>query len=336
MQLYTESSLEMAPTDTQFENLKRRVKDLEAVPASATAPASWVQRNQVLAWLIGITLVVASIVIAIYAGVIPHLEKDLSLQVTNQVTEGLKQPLQNIGQMSADIGEIKGTLKAWAPFMTPQLFKKNIALPEKDFEKSLPELKAAAQLASESRTPIPINSIADVAKRTIKLASGNSDSAKIAWETTSELLRYRSILNSFNPPKEIGSAKPINEQKITTHYHVSTEPGSKVPVLSFVPILVPANQAAAMDFIGVDQNSNLSVGPALLVNNGGSLTLDNMHLKNVVLMNIHIIYKGAAPIILENVYFLNCTFDIPSDSRGIRLADNILSSATPAVTFSLS
>ena len=39
------------------------------------------------------------------------------------------------------------------------------------------------------------------------------------------------------------------------------------------------------------------------------MRLDNMQLKNVVVQNTDVIYEGG-PIILENVHFLNCNFEI--------------------------
>ena len=71
----------------------------------------------------------------------------------------------------------------------------------------------------------------------------------------------------------------------------------------------------------------------MLVLNNGSIILDKMYLKNVVLVNVYVVYKGG-PIELENVNFLNCTFQIISDVKGRQLAEQIL--ANPIAKVSLS
>src|SRR5205809_741657 len=65
MQIYVEDLIEMAPSDKQFEDLKKRVKDLEKPTESVPLNASWVQRHQVLVWLISLL----SIWVALYAGI---------------------------------------------------------------------------------------------------------------------------------------------------------------------------------------------------------------------------------------------------------------------------
>lgn len=297
---------------------------------------SWVGRHATFAWLIGIGVAVLTIVATVFLGVIPLLERYHDLTIKNQVQEDLREPLQKFDAMTVDIATIKGTLNAWAPFITPQFFKKSVALSQTDFEKALPQLKAVAQISSMSQTLIPTGDIAEVGKRTINLASGKTESANLAWETTAALLQYRSVVNVSDPPKGLDTAKPLNSQDFTTRYSSYWEPGLTGPSLAAVRTLVPHALAAAMDSIGQDQNKDLPVGPALLVARGGSITLDKMHLRSVVLINMHVIYKGSAPVILENVYFLNCTFQITNDSRGIQLASQILTTTTPATSTSIS
>ena len=318
----------MAPTDTQFDNLKKRVKALEVASSPAALPVSWIQRHQVLTWLLSLTVTVLAIIIAIYTGVIPHIEKDDGQQITIQVSNGLRDPLQNIGKMSEEIAEINGTLKAWAPFMTPQFFKKTASLPDKQFSASLPQITAVTHIASDSKAEIPVEDIANIGKRTIKLSSGNSDSANLAWQATTALLQYRSVLNNIAPPASV-TAPTFG---YTTHYHWNVPPGTTQPTLrSTSP--VPKEHSAAADFIGHDENQDQPTGPGALVFEGGGFVLDNMHLKNVVFINVHVSYHGG-PINLENVSFLNCTFDITPDSNGRQLAEVIL--LNPATTISAS
>jgi hypothetical protein len=49
-------------------------------------------------------------------------------------------------------------------------------------------------------------------------------------------------------------------------------------------------------------------------------TLDGIRWRNVIFQNVHIRYEGRE-VLLENVKFVNCTFDIAPDSRGAQVTD---------------
>jgi hypothetical protein len=179
----------MPRNNTQFESLRSRVAKLEGAAGASS------KTTEKSAWLtVGVPII--AVVLAALAWLQPQYSTskntDFNNSVDGRIDLKLKEPNEKLTKIGTDIAAIDGTLKAWAPFMTPLFFKKSIALPEKDFAQSLPQLKAAAQVGSESRTPIPADNLADAGKRTLALASANSDLGKLAWETTSALLQYRS------------------------------------------------------------------------------------------------------------------------------------------------
>lgn len=53
---------------------------------------------------------------------------------------------------------------------------------------------------------------------------------------------------------------------------------------------------------------------------GGNQSLDGIHWKDVTFIGTHIRYKGGA-LNIENVHFVNCTFDAPDTARGDQLID---------------
>jgi hypothetical protein len=59
--------------------------------------------------------------------------------------------------------------------------------------------------------------------------------------------------------------------------------------------------------------------------------LDGMDLRNVVIENARISYRGGAPG-MNNVYFVNCTFELPQTHVGQELAVAVLEH--PSVIFS--
>jgi hypothetical protein len=80
-------------------------------------------------------------------------------------------------------------------------------------------------------------------------------------------------------------------------------------------------------------NRNNPIGRAYVVGVGGEVVLDNMNMRNVVFQNAHIKYSGG-PVKMSNIYFVNCTFDLPKNEQGEQFALSILDS--PAISFSRS
>ncbi len=56
------------------------------------------------------------------------------------------------------------------------------------------------------------------------------------------------------------------------------------------------------------------MGAAFIVLEGDELILDGLEMKNVILRNVNIRYYGSR-VVMENVYFVNCTFTFPPQSR---------------------
>jgi hypothetical protein len=96
--------------------------------------------------------------------------------------------------------------------------------------------------------------------------------------------------------------------------------------------IVPREFAAQYQSIGKDRNEGKPECSAVFVLTGGGTSLDGMQLRNVVLQNVHIVYQGG-PVLIKNVYFINCTFEITSAPNSQNLALAMLAPA-PATTFS--
>jgi hypothetical protein len=68
---------------------------------------------------------------------------------------------------------------------------------------------------------------------------------------------------------------------------------------------------------------------------GVSQALDGIRWKNVNFVNIHIRYEGAE-VLLSNVRFVNCTFDIVNDHRGELVTDYAILSVPKSLVISQS
>jgi hypothetical protein len=252
---------------------------------------------------------------------------DSKIGAINSKIDGIDKTTQ---QESKELATINGTIAAWAPFMTPQLLKRSASLPDKQFLESLPQLRAVVQYASENKTPAPVKEIGDTGKRTIALASANPDSAELAWNTTQALLRYRTVVNGLNPPSVVSGAMPIPDYR--TKYTFTSD-GMPSPEVASTSPGVPREQAAALDAIGQDLNKDSRVGPGYLILQGGNIVFDGMHMKNLVLISVHVIYRGG-PLQMENIIFLNCTFQVAQHPNGILLADQIFTKESTSLSAS--
>jgi len=78
------------------------------------------------------------------------------------------------------------------------------------------------------------------------------------------------------------------------------------------------------------KNEKVKVGRAFLILDGGSLLLDGLYWKRIVFRNTHIVYRGG-PVEMQDVYFLNCTFEVRRDAPGQQFARTLLAT-NPAIT----
>jgi hypothetical protein len=66
-----------------------------------------------------------------------------------------------------------------------------------------------------------------------------------------------------------------------------------------------------------------NVGEGLVDSTSGKDEPARIYL-NFIFRNTHIVYRGKFPIELINVFFDNCTFELPNTDRGRLLADKVL------------
>jgi hypothetical protein len=86
---------------------------------------------------------------------------------------------------------------------------------------------------------------------------------------------------------------------------------------------VPGSESALFIEIGKETEVVKAPKQMLVEGKGFNIILDGFHLRNVIVRNAKITYGGGS-LILENVYFVNCTFEPQNSPTGIRFAENIL------------
>lgn len=149
------------------------------------------------------------------------------------------------------------------------------------------------------------------------------DAAQIhpaAWGAALAFLEYKSYLNlaSLKP-----AAKAALKEKWSTTKYYRWRPRNSEPTQTDLTVFgtVPREQAAVMAPIGTPPDTSPN-GDKLVVLSGGTVVLDNTEFRHVIVSNAHVTWRGG-PVIMRDVYFVNCTFDLPRE-KGQNLADAIL------------
>jgi|SRR5271157_2508491 len=180
---------------------------------------------------------------------------------------------------------------------------------------NIAEAKNVLTAATASKTNIDPSIVKDVGIKFVE--ASQKDPA--AWDTALAFLNYKSSLDISAPNA------PTQIANITTTYTVVPPPGEKPPEF-YVQEIAPKEQAAVLDHIGIDQNAGKPTGFRYIFGVGGAATLDGMQLKNVVFRNVHVVYHGG-PVIMQNVYFVDCVFDMERKPNGEGFANAFLQSA---------
>jgi len=276
------------------EKQQQKTPLLQSAPP-ATGLQGWLGRNNIVAGLL--IAFVAAVVTAFgtYFGFITHLEADTSLIVKNQVNESLKDEHGRMDQMSSDIGEIKGELKVLLQAQVPRVVKESALLPADKFAERMPELRASLHLAKTQKVAIDEKTIKQVGDKLVQARRTANDQGEV-WDTYAELISYRSFLNGQLDP---------NFQK----YRSTGEPKPHPP-----PYPLPGIYAYYYSNVWTN----------------AVVDLDGRSWENEVFKNSVIRYHGG-PVMLKNVKFENCRFEISQSPPGEKLGDAIL--AANAVSF---
>jgi len=186
--------------------------------------------------------------------------------------------------------------------------------------------------AKKEGTKFEPDLITDAGKQFISI--GVSSSNPDVWNAALAFLDYRSFLNAALAPATDKFA-PIDKEPPgwAIHYNFGRplipSDGWKVTTGR----LVPAESAAVLEPIGSRLNLDKKSGFEFLLvaEVSAGFKLDGYRLKNIIFKDIKIIYEGGR-VKMENVYFVNCTFEVSRRPNGQNFASSVLASA-PATTF---
>jgi hypothetical protein len=300
--------------------LTGRVTALEKKPNPAAKKWGvdlWIGLGILVATIVGLPIILAALIE-------PHLKADLKADVKNEVADQLKDPLKQIGEIAGDVREIKGKLEVLDPLIqkfTGERLSDAGKLDSKQLLARLPELKTLATIAKKESITVKPEVVETVGTKLVK--AGNMD----AWNTALDFVNYKSFLN-FSLSIQVRTV--VGDGTLTTVYNWNTPNGMARAKFSIAGA-VPQGNAAHFRSIGKpDPNESSALGNDWIIVDGGGLVIDGMDMRKVIFRNVYILYDGA-PLQMQDVYFINCTFQIKQQSNGERLALAVLRPA-PATT----
>jgi hypothetical protein len=171
----------------------------------------------------------------------------------------------------------------------------------------------------------------EIVEATGKKLVSASQSLPVAWETAVQFLNYKSFMNQFSSAvPDSRNSKPRTGSRYRGF--LPNEGRSEFSIAVSGAGSAPEALAAQFHPIGEDPNPGAENGDAVLFVRSDGLILDDMELRNVVIMNTHVIYNGG-PLKMRNVFFVDCTFEVKDNKATAGLVIAALS-PPPSTSFS--
>lgn len=202
----------------------------------------------------------------------------------------------------------------------------------------LEEKEELAVAAKKNHISVDPKEIANTGKKILEVGSTNPDLTEVSWQTLGAFLDYRSFLNAkfapqfSNPTQMSEKENPILDLRFTPLPPPKDTKLNEIPAFMFWAHGVASPNDSAMVYrISKPIKSGGNFQFFLFEGYGGTIVLDDQGMRNVIIKNSVIEYGGGA-VILQNVYFVNCTFKFKRTPTSEGLGASIL--ASTAITFS--
>jgi hypothetical protein len=189
-----------------------------------------------------------------------------------------------------------------------------------DDPRNINAAKQVLAYATAANVRLPRKTVEDTGKTFMEAAQHDSG----VWKGALAFVDYRSFLNAQMAPSTPDLVSGNNPEFMVEINAVLNAPGARL--LTAYPKnseMLPGSQSALFLEIGLEGKVVRAPKELVVDGTGSNIFLDGFHLRNVTVRGAKITYKGG-PLILENVYFLNCTFDVQRTPQGQQFADAML------------
>jgi len=325
----------MATNKAALQDHERRLQEIETQlgikppPPKKTARerlTEWVKANP---WISLLSAIVLAAVTLFGSYWLNHRKEwwngDVAAQV-NIVLEKSGGVQETLKQVKETVDRTDEKLKTLEPFIHEVIQRQfeNVAkLSTGALIPRIPALNNLVAVAKSQNVAVEPNIVTEVGTKLVDASHQNAE----AWDAALRWVGYKSFNNRFS------SQLPdtTNVPEFRDNYVINIPNGADHPTFSLKG-LVSADNAAQEDYIGnAARNKGMTSGPEWIIPEGGAVGLDGLYLKNVVFHNVYIQYFGA-PLIMKNVYFIDCTFDMKVEPKTQQFALALLA-PTPSTSF---
>jgi len=159
----------------------------------------------------------------------------------------------------------------------------------------------------------------------------------IAWRSVTQAVTYRSLLNADFTPKPTDLTPWPENDSYRTSVNSQPDETTSTPSWSFAVYwgggYVAEQQSARLEVLAHSQRHGSRVAFFVLEGGRDFIVLDGMYMRDVIIRNARVIYRGGA-VKLENVSFVNCTFELLESQPTRRFSETMLQ--TTSINFSIS
>jgi hypothetical protein len=256
-------------------------------------------------------------------------------QIKGDITQQLAPVNESLARLTATIESLKPDFAK----RLPTLLKENLKTARDNPVLAIATAKSLIQTARDLKVAPRRQEIAATAAEVFH--ESDPRESKVAWETVTGLMNYQSVLNESESDTPATGSGFLQAEGGGNFFMIETAVGSGMPQKINVfwgSELVPSEESFRFERIGMKMKRDAVWHKSLLVRgeygpiNTVAVKLDGYYLKNVILRDLRLSYQGG-PVRLENVYFVNCTFDIKPGLETEKFALAMLGSN--ALSFSL-
>jgi hypothetical protein len=185
---------------------------------------------------------------------------------------------------------------------------------------SVKEVKQVLDRAQTAGIKIPADVLQIAGTKFLQASERNPE----AWDAIAALLGYRTFLNVNLSPAahETFGRADSNSWQITAIIELQGK-GPGTLTATYPNRLVPASQAFVFQRRGEERRLTNQGHPYVRITGTGEAILDDIELRNVIFDGVKIGYDGG-PISMENVYFVNCKFELKQTIPTRLFAQNVL------------
>jgi hypothetical protein len=194
----------------------------------------------------------------------------------------------------------------------------------------LGKIRAVLVLATESDARLGRERTMAIGAELKRIADSQPELSSVAWDTMASLLRYSSVTATVPAIRWLGPIKEpsphgfpgllgLVEMKGVERYGSET----RLPLRSgscLLPLRTEDDVYRRLEKSGINQSPEI----VMVVGSADStIVLDKLHIRNVILKHVRVVYGGEKTV-LENVSFVDCTFELVRSQRTTELTNLLL------------